>query len=73
MSDPIIVAIVGVVGTSAGSLLGAWTQREGKKIGALERTVERYKKEIRVRQAEEEVAAKRLFAVEGLLLRSVMD
>ena len=61
MSDAIMASIVGVVGTVVGSVVGAWTQREGKKIGTLERKVERYRKEILARQAEEEVAAEWLF------------
>ena len=61
MSDLILASVVGVVGTLAGSLVGAWTQREAKKIGVLERKVERYREEIRTRQAEEEVAAEWLF------------
>ena len=40
-----------------GAAVTAWVQRETKKIAALERRVERYKAEIRARQAQEDVAA----------------
>jgi len=58
------VAVVGtLVGTLGGALIGAFAQREAKKIGALERRVERYRNEIRARQAEEDAAARWLFSL----------
>jgi len=64
MSDPIIVSIVGVIGTVVGSLggacIGALIQRDSKrhekKIEALKQQVERFRKEIKARHAVEEVA-----------------
>jgi hypothetical protein len=50
-----------VIGSLGGVLLGAWFQRESKKIGELERKVERYRKETQAHQKEEEVAAAWLF------------
>lgn len=57
MEGQIIASIVAVVGTLGGTLIGALIQREAKKIASLERRVERYRVEIRARQAEEDVAA----------------
>jgi seryl-tRNA(Sec) selenium transferase len=65
MSDPIIVSIVGVIGTAVGSLggafIGAYMQRNAKrdeqKIERLKRKVEQLTLEIVARQEEEEIAA----------------
>lgn len=57
MDSQIVAAVIAVLGTLGGAAVTAWVQRETKKIAALERRVERYKAEIRARQAEEDVAA----------------
>jgi hypothetical protein len=58
MNGQVVSSVIAVVGTLAGAVIGALSQREAKKIGVLERRLERYKDEIRARQAEEETAAK---------------
>lgn len=58
MNIEIITAIIGASGVIAGAFLGSWLQREAKKIASLERRIDRYRTEIRARQAEEGVAAK---------------
>jgi len=67
MNAQIVSAAVGVVGTLVGTLggalIGALTQREARKTEALKNKVERYRTEIRARQAEEEVAAEWLFSL----------
>jgi hypothetical protein len=58
MNGQVVSSVIAVIGTLAGAVIGALSQREAKKIGVLERRIERYKREIRARQAEEETAAK---------------
>ena len=57
MDSQIVASVIAVLGTLGGAAVTAWVQRETKKIAALERRVERYKAEIRARQAQEDVAA----------------
>lgn len=57
MDGQIIASVVAVVGSLGGALIGAMIQREGKKLAALERRIERYRLEIQARQAEEDIAA----------------
>ena len=57
MDSQVIASVIAVLGTLGGALVTAWVQRESKKIASLKRRVDRYKAEIRARQAEEEVAA----------------
>jgi hypothetical protein len=58
------IAVVGtLVGTLGGALIGYFAQREAKKVDVLERRLERYRNEIRARQAEEESAAKWLYSL----------
>lgn len=57
MDGQIIASVVAVVGSLGGTLIGALIQREGKKLAALERRIERYRLEIQARQAEEDIAA----------------
>jgi hypothetical protein len=57
MSSDVISALIGALSVAAGTILGYWLQREANKIAALERRVERYREDIRARQAEEIVAA----------------
>lgn len=57
MDNQVIASVIAVLGTLGGAFITAWVHRESKKIASLERKVERYKAEIRARQAEENVAA----------------
>ena len=57
MDSQIVAAVIAVLGTLGGAAVTAWVQRETKKVAALERRVERYKNDIRARQAQENVAA----------------
>ncbi len=57
MDSQVIASVIAVLGTLGGAFVTAWVQRESKKIASLERRVDRYKAEIRARQAEEEVAS----------------
>ena len=57
MDAQILASAVAVVGTIGGALVGALIQRDAKKMTALQRRVDRYRAEIRARQAEEDVAA----------------
>ncbi len=57
MDSQVIASVIAVLGTLGGAFVTAWVQRESKKIASLERRVDRYKSEIRARQAEEKVAA----------------
>lgn len=52
MDSQIVASVIAVLGTLGGAAVTAWVQRESKKIAALERRVERYKAEIRARQAQ---------------------
>ena len=63
MDTQVVSSVVAVVGTLGGALIGAFAQREAKKIGKLERKVERYEDEIRARQVEEDAAAEWLFSL----------
>jgi ABC-type phosphate transport system auxiliary subunit len=63
MDAQVVSSAVAVVGTLGGALIGALSQREAKKISMLERRLERYRNEIRARQAEEEAAARWLFSL----------
>ena len=56
MDSAIISALITVVGTLAGTFIGIWSQRENKRLQALQRRIERYRQEIRARQAEEDIA-----------------
>lgn len=56
MQTEIITALIIVVGTLAGTGMGIWSQRETKRLAAMERRIERYKQEIRARQAGEDIA-----------------
>jgi hypothetical protein len=56
MDTQVLSSVIAVAGTISGALIGAFIQREGKKLERLERKVERYRDEIRARQAEEDVA-----------------
>lgn len=60
MDGQVSASIIAVLGTLGGAFISAWVQRDAKKLSALQRRVERYKAEIRARQAEEEVAAELL-------------
>ena len=57
MDSQIVASLIAVLGTLGGAAVSAWIQRESKKIAALEKRVERYRAEIRARQAEEEEAS----------------
>ena len=48
MDGQIIASIVAVLGSLGGALIGALIQREGKKLAALERRIERYRLEIKL-------------------------
>lgn len=61
MSDVVLAALIGTFGALAGSVIGAIVAREAKKISRLERRIDRYRDDIRARQAEENVTAKWLF------------
>ena len=63
MDMQVISSVVAVVGTLGGALIGAFSQRDAKKIVVLKQSIERYKNEIRARQAEEETAAEWLFSL----------
>ncbi len=56
MEIEIIVALITIVGGLGCTGLGIWFSRETKKIAAMQRTIERYRQEIRARQAVEDVA-----------------
>jgi hypothetical protein len=64
MNDPVIVSIVGVVGTVVGSFGGAWigaviqrdTKRVERKIELLRAKAERFRSELAAMQALENVA-----------------
>jgi hypothetical protein len=57
MDSQILSSLIAVVGTLAGAAVGIFAQRDAKKQIALTKRVERYRNEIRARQAEEDVAA----------------
>jgi hypothetical protein len=56
MDVQISAAIIAVLGTLGGSVVGWVSQRDGKNVARLERKVAKYAAEIRARQAEEDVA-----------------
>ncbi len=55
MEITIAASIIGVVGSLSGTLLGAWLQRDSKRMQVMERKVLRYQAEIKARQAVEQV------------------
>ena len=55
MEIGIIVALITIVGGLGCTGLGIWFSRAIKKIAAMQRTIERYRQEIRARQALEDV------------------
>lgn len=57
MDNQVIAALIAVFGTLGGAFVTSWVQRDSKKITSLQRRVDRYRVEIRARQAEEDVAA----------------
>jgi 2-phospho-L-lactate guanylyltransferase (CobY/MobA/RfbA family) len=57
MDNQVISSAIAVLGTLGGALIGVFAQREARKVRRLEVQVDRYRREIRARQAEEEVAA----------------
>ena len=57
MDSQIIAAAIAVVGTLGGGMVTAWAQRDAKKMATLEKRIERYRNEIRARQAQEDIAA----------------
>ena len=63
MDGQIAAAILAVGGTLGGSVIGWLSQRDAKKVSLLERRVERYRTEIRSRQALEDVACRWLVEV----------
>jgi len=56
MDVKIASASIAVIGTLGGALLGFWLQRETKRLSAMQRRIESYRREIRARQAQEDVA-----------------
>ena len=56
MQTEVLTAFITVVGTLAGTGLGIWSQRETKRLAAMERRIEKYKQEIRARQVGEDTA-----------------
>jgi hypothetical protein len=56
MDAQISAAIIAVVGTLGGSIVGWLSQRDSKTTARLEKKVAHYAAEIRARQAEEDVA-----------------
>jgi hypothetical protein len=56
MDSQVIASVIAVLGTLGGAFVTAWVQRDSKRITLLEGKVDRYRTEIRARQAEEEVA-----------------
>lgn len=61
MSGELAASIVSVIGSLLGVFLSYWIVRDQRKFSAMERRVERYKRDIKARIAEEEVAAAWLF------------
>jgi hypothetical protein len=57
MDSQVIASLIAVLGALGGALVTFWVQRDSKKITSLQRRVDRYRAEIRARQAEENVAA----------------
>ncbi len=57
MDNQVIAALIAVFGTLGGAFVTSWVQRDSKKITLLQTKVDRYRAEIRARQAEEDVAA----------------
>jgi hypothetical protein len=56
MDVHISAAIIAVLGTLGGGIIGWLSQRDARNIARLERKVAKYAEEIRARQAEEDVA-----------------
>lgn len=56
MQAQIWAAVIAVVGTLGGSIVGWLSQRDSKTVARLERKVAKYAAEIRARQAEEDIA-----------------
>ena len=65
MQTEIATALIALIGTLAGTGLGIWSQRETKRLAALERRIDRYKQEIRARQAEEDIACQWLVELDA--------
>ena len=63
MQTETIVALITLIGTLAGTGLGIWSQRETKRLAGMERRIDRYKQEIRARQAGEDIACQWLVEV----------
>ena len=63
MDSQIIAAAIAVFGTLGGGMVTAWAQRDAKKMAALEKRIERYRNEIRARQAQEDIAAEWLYEI----------
>ena len=57
MDSQVIASLVAVLGTLGGAFMTSWVQRDSKKITSLKSKADRYRAEIRARQAEEDVAA----------------
>jgi len=57
MDNQVIASLIAVLGTLGGAFITSWVQRDSKKITLLQTKVDRYRAEIRARQAEEDVAA----------------
>lgn len=57
MDSQVTASLIAVLGTLGGAFLTSWVHRDSKKIASLQRRVDRYRAEIRARQAEEDVAA----------------
>jgi len=56
MDATITSALITVLGTLGGTFIGVWSQRQDKRLQSLQSRIDRYRQEIRARQAEEEIA-----------------
>jgi hypothetical protein len=63
MDSQIIAAAIAVVGTLGGGMVTAWAQRDAKNMATLEKRIQRYRNEIRARQAQEDIAAEWLHEI----------
>lgn len=63
MDSQIIAVAIAVVGTLGGRMVTAWAQRDVKKMATLEKRIQRYRNEIRARQAQENIAAEWLLDI----------
>ena len=57
MNGELAASIVGVIGSLLGVALSYWIVRDQRKFAAMARRVERYKRDIKARIAEEEAAS----------------